>query len=73
VLNCKVYFTVSNLETAEEFTSTPIEFSLLPETNKKVAYNLDKQLEKGRYSVAAILDYGHGNELDGVQLETEVK
>jgi len=73
VLNCKVYFTVSNLETAEEFTSTPSEFSLLPETSKKVGYTLDKPLTKGLYSVAAILDYGYNNELDGVQLDIEVK
>jgi len=73
VLNCKVYFTISNLETAEEFTSTPFEFSLLPETNKKVSYTMDKPLEKGQYSVAAILDYGFNNELDGVQLDLEVK
>jgi hypothetical protein len=73
VLNCKVYFTITNLGTAEEFTSTPVEFSLLPETNKKVSYTLDKPLAKGRYSVAAILDYGYNNELDGVQLELEVK
>ena len=73
VLNCKVYFTVSNIETAEEFTSVPIEFSLLPETNKKVSYTLDKPLPKGRYSVAAILDYGYNTELDGVQLDIEVK
>ncbi len=73
VLNCKVYFTISNLETAEEYTSTPIVFSLLPETNKKVSYTLDKPLPKGRYSVAAILDYGYNQELDGVQFEIEVK
>ncbi len=73
ILNCKVYFTVSNLETAEEFTSTPIEFSLLPETGKKVEYILDKPLAKGRYSVAAILDYGYKNELEGVQLNIDVK
>ncbi len=73
VLNCKVYYTVTNLATAEEFTSTPQEFSLLPETNKKVSYKLDKPLAKGKYSVAAILDYGYNKELDGVQLETEVK
>jgi P pilus assembly chaperone PapD len=73
VLNCKVYFTVSNLETAEEFTSTPQEFSLLPESNKKVDYKLDKPLSKGRYSVAAILDYGFNSELDGVQLDIDVK
>jgi hypothetical protein len=73
VLNCKVYFTVTNLATAEEFTSTPMEFSLLPETNKKVSYTLEKPLAKGKYSVAAILDYGFNNELDGVQLELDVK
>jgi hypothetical protein len=73
ILNCKVYFIISNLETAEEIMSTPYEFSLLPETNKKLEYTLDKPLAKGRYSVAAILDYGYNEELEGVQLEMEVK
>jgi hypothetical protein len=73
VLNCKVYFTISNLDTAEEFTSIPLEFSLLPESNKNVEYTLDKPLEKGRYSVAAILDYGYNDELEGIQLDIEVK
>ena len=73
ILNCKVYFIISNLETAEEIMSTPFEFSLLPETNKKLEYTLDKPLAKGRYSVAAILDYGYNEELEGVQLEMEVK
>jgi P pilus assembly chaperone PapD len=73
VLNCKVYYTITNLETAEEFTSSPIEFSILPESNKKISYKHDKPLAKGRYSVAAILDYGYNNELEGVQLELEVK
>jgi hypothetical protein len=73
VLNCKVYYTITNKATAEEITSAPIEFSLLPETNKKVTYKLDKPLAKGSYSVAAILDYGYNSELEGVQLELEVK
>ena len=73
ILNCKVYFTVSNLATAEEFTSPPIEFPLLPETNKKIEYTLDKKLPKGKYSVAAILDYGNTDELEGIQLDVDVK
>ena len=73
VLNCKVYFTVSNIETAEELTSDPIEFSLLPESHKKVEYTLEKPLKKGRYSIAAILDYGYNDELEGIQLDIEVK
>ena len=73
ILNCKVYFTISNLDTAEEFTSNPIEFSLLPETSKNIKFPTEKPLSKGRYSIAAILDYGYNDELEGIQLEIEVK
>lgn len=73
ILNCKVYYTISNLETAEETTSNPIEFSLLPESNKDVSFTTEKPLAKGRYSVAAVLDYGFNDELEGVQLDIEVK
>ncbi len=73
ILNAKVYFTISNLATAEEFTSEPIEFVLLPESSKKVKYTLEKPLEKGKYSVAAILDYGNTDELEGIQLDVDVK
>jgi len=73
ILNCKVFFTFSNLETAEEYTSNPIEFSLLPESNKKVNYTLEESLPQGKYSVAAILDYGFNEELEGIQTEIEIK
>lgn len=73
ILNCKVYYTIVNLNTAEEITSEPIEFSLLPESSKKIEYRPDNALKKGNYSVTAILDYGHNDELDGVQLDVEIK
>ena len=73
ILNCKVYFTISNLETTEEFTSSPIEFSLLPENSKDVSYTYEEPLEEGRYSVAAILDFGYNDELEGIQMDIEVK
>lgn len=73
VLTCKVFFTFSNLETAEEYTSEPQEFSLLPETTKDLTYTLDKQLPAGTYSIAAILDYGFNDELEGIQMETTIE
>lgn len=73
ILNCKVYYIVSNVETAEEIMSEPIEFSLLPETNKKVEYALVQPLEPGKYTVAAILDYGHQDELEGIQIDIDIK
>lgn len=73
ILNCKVYFTIMNLDNAEETVSEPIEFSLLPESSKMVEYVPEKELKKGNYSVTAILDYGFNDELEGVQLDIEVK
>jgi len=72
ILNCKVYFTISNLETADEFTSDPIEFSLLPETSRNLKYTYTKDLPKGQYSVAAILDYGFNEKLEGIQMDLTV-
>ena len=34
---------------------------------------MDKPLAKGRYSVTAILDYGFNDNLEGIELEIEVK
>jgi hypothetical protein len=73
ILNCKVYFIVSSLETGEEFTSDPIEFSLLPESNRNISYQHEEMLSSGKYSVAAILDYGYNDELEGIQLDIDVK
>lgn len=72
ILNCKVYYIISNLETAEEILSDPIDFSLLPDASKNIEYTLKEPLAAGRYSVAAILDYGYNEELEGVQLDIEV-
>ncbi|MDP3463586.1 MAG: hypothetical protein Q8S18_12410 [Bacteroidales bacterium] len=73
ILNCKVYFIASNLETAEEITSEPMEFILLPESNKRVAHTFQTPFAKGNYAIAAVFDYGHNDELDGVQINIEVK
>ena len=73
ILNCKVYFMVSNLQTAEETTSEATEFSLLPESQRNLDYTLDQNLKPGKYSVAAVLDYGNSEELEGAQMEIEVK
>lgn len=73
ILNCKVYFIVSNVETAEEIMSEPFEFSLLPENSKKVEYQLTGEIAPGKYTVAAILDYGHQDELEGIQLDIVIK
>ncbi len=72
-LKCKMYLLIANLQTAEE-TKTPItSFPLLPGGAKIAELNIPKDLASGTYSVAAILDYGKGHDLEGIQTEITVQ
>ncbi len=72
-LDCKVFLLIANLSTAKEVKTPPIKIPILPEGMQAVQLKLPDNLEKGKYSVAAILDYGHGSDLEGVQMEIEIK
>jgi len=69
----KVYLTASNLETLKETTTEPVEVNVLPGVNATVKLGLPINLTSGKYSLAAILDYGAENDLEGMELEIEVK
>lgn len=69
----KVYLTASSLETLKETTTEPVEVSLLPGVNSEVKLSLPGDLKPGTYSLAAILDYGAENDLEGIEMEIEVK
>ena len=71
-LDCKVYMLASNLETVKEHKTMPIRASLYPDKSKTVILALPRGLEKGTYSIAAILDYGHRTDLEAIQMEIKV-
>lgn len=65
----KVYLTASCLETLKETTIEPVEVTLLPGVNSEVKLNLPNELIHGTYSLAAIMDYGAENYLEGMEME----
>ena len=69
----KVYLTLSNLETLEEQTIKPIAMALLPNVKSERKLNLPKGVKPGTYSLAVILDYGDEYDLEGMEMEIEVK
>lgn len=69
---CKLYLTLSNLETLVEKTVEPLDLYLFPEISKEVKIALPKDIEPGYYSVAAILDYGDEYDLEGMEMEISV-
>lgn len=68
----KVYLTASNLETLKETTTEPFEVNVLPGVNSEVKLSLPNELKSGTYSLAAILDYGAENDLEGIEMEIEI-
>jgi len=72
-LKCKMYLLIANLETATEEKTSTIVFPLLPGRSREAELKLPKKLAKGKYSIAAILDYGHGSDLEGIQTEIEIR
>ncbi|MEK6616684.1 MAG: hypothetical protein AABZ32_11355 [Bacteroidota bacterium] len=73
VLDGKIYLVLSNLETAKEIKVKPVKASVYPGNSKTMKMNLPQNVPPGKYSLAAILDYGNNSTLEAVQMNIEVK
>jgi len=73
IIEARVSLALANMQTAKEqkFASTKV--TVYPDGTRTVKLQLPNNLEKGKYALAAILDYGHRQPLGGTQLMLEVK
>lgn len=69
----KVYLILSDLATAKEIKAKPAKVSVLPDNKRMVKLVMPANIPPGKYSLAAILDYGNGSALEAVQMQIEVK
>lgn len=69
----KLYLTASNYETLHEITTEPVEVNVLPGVNAFVKLPLPGGLPSGAYSLAAIMDYGAEYDLEGIEMEIQVR
>ncbi len=73
VIDSKIYLVLSDLATAKEIKDKPRRLSLFPGTSQTISLNFPKNIPPGKYSLAAILDYGNNSSLEAVQMNVEVK
>lgn len=73
MIDGKIYIVLSNLETAKEIKQKPQKVSLFPGVSKITTLYMPKNVPPGKYSLAAILDYGNNSTLEAVQMNVEVK
>ncbi len=70
---CKVHLIATNINTGEETDFSPVEFTIYPKSTRKIELKLEQILQKGTYSLAAILDYGSRTNLEGTQIVIKVE
>ncbi len=71
VIDAKVFLSVANIITAKEESFDSKKYTVYPNQSRIVSLSLPKKLEKGKYALAVIMDYGHRKSLEGVQLIIE--
>ncbi len=70
-IKAKVYLALANIETAKEEKYPPVELTVFPDTKRKALLSLPSDFPKGKFALAAILDYGHRTSLEAVQIMIE--
>lgn len=73
IIDANVYLTVANLQTGKEEKFAPVKNTIYPDGSRKMTLQMPKIATKGKYVLAAILDYGHRQPLGGTQLMLEIK
>ena len=73
VIQAKVFLTLADIATAKEQKFSAEKVSLYPDGTRSVTLKLPANIGRGKYALAAILDYGHGTSLEGVQMMIDQK
>jgi hypothetical protein len=73
VIDANVNLALADLLTAKEEKYSPVKVTVYPDASRIVKLQLPAQLTKGKYALAAILDYGNRQPLGGTQMMLEVK
>ncbi len=72
ILSCKVHLVASHIATGKKTQFPPISFNSFPGYKKLIHLKIPEKLPKGRYALAAILDYGSQTHLGGTQIILEI-
>lgn len=73
VIDANVNLALADIQTAKEEKFSPVRVTVYPDASRVVKLQLPTELAKGKYALAAILDYGHRQPLGGTQMMLDVK
>jgi hypothetical protein len=70
---CTAFFEITNLKTGEVEKHKLRKFTIFPGKTREFNFQLPGKIEKGKYSVLAVLDFGSKEEVEAAEIEVEVK
>lgn len=70
---CLYYIELTNLLTGKQTKLKVKQFGILPGFEKEFKFDLPKELEKGKYSALAVLDFGNKEELQTAELDFSIQ
>lgn len=73
VIDANINLALADLQTTKEEKYPSTKVTVYPDGIRLVKLQLPKELTKGKYALAAIMDYGHRQPLGGTQMLLEIK
>ena len=73
MLECKVHLVLTNLATGAETKLDDFDFPVFPDGKRIVKLAIPETLEKGKYSMLAVLDYDPDMPLEAIESSDEIK
>lgn len=72
ILDCAAYIEIVNLGTGKTERMKPSAFTVLPGGSREMNFALPVSLEKGRYNLTGVVDFGSKDEVQAAELELTI-
>ena len=73
ILDCASYLEITNLRSGQEDRLKPFAYTLLPGTVREVKFTLPASMDKGKYSMLGVVDYGSRESVQAAEMEIVVE
>ncbi|MGV3507941.1 MAG: molecular chaperone [Sphingobacteriaceae bacterium] len=72
ILDCAAYIEYVNLGTGKKERMKPAAFTVLPGGSREMMFALPSTIEKGKYSLTGVVDFGSKDEVQAAELELDI-
>lgn len=72
ILDCAAYIELVNLGTGKKERMKPAAFTVLPGGSREMKFILPATIEKGKYNLTGVVDFGSKDEVQAAELELEI-